>query len=133
MYQPSVAASVFPDQLAPITRIGGGEVRVDRALLAPAYVRDVTSDEVGTAYGAMSFGFIDADKTYVLTRKLRVVNRSGKAQSYRVKPNFRYQDDADTGAVSLIAVELACHRAAGRIGGHHREAHGQGRRSCVTT
>ena len=44
--QPSVSASVLPDQLAPITRIGGGEVRVDRALVAPAYVRDVTSDEV---------------------------------------------------------------------------------------
>ena len=36
-----------------------------------------------------------------LTRTLRVVNKSTKAQSYRVKPNFRYQDDADTGAVSL--------------------------------
>ena len=99
--QPSVAASVFPDQLAPITRIGGGEVRVDRALLAPAYVRDVTSDEVGTAFGAMSFGFIDASNVHTLTRTLRVVNKSTKAQSYRVKPNFRYQDDADTNAVSL--------------------------------
>ena len=33
--------SVFPDQLAPITRIGGGEVRVDRALLSPLVVSDV--------------------------------------------------------------------------------------------
>ena len=101
VYQPSVAASLFPDQLAPITRIGGGEVRVDRALVSPAYVRDVTGDEVGITYGAMSFGFIDADKVHTFTRKLRVVNKSGKAQSYKVKPNFRYQDDADTGAVSL--------------------------------
>ena len=99
--QPSVAGSVFPDQLAPITRIGGGEVRVDRALVSPAYVRDVTGDEVGITYGAMSFGFIDADKVHTLTRTLRVVNKSTKAQSYKVRPNFRYQDDADTGAVSL--------------------------------
>ena len=35
VYQPSVGGFVFPDQLAPITRIGGGEVRVDRALLSP--------------------------------------------------------------------------------------------------
>ena len=41
--QPSVGGSVFPDQLAPITRIGGGEVRVDRALLSPVLVRDVTA------------------------------------------------------------------------------------------
>ena len=51
-------ASVFPDQLAPITRIGGGEVRVDRALVSPVYVRDVTADEVGSTFGAMSFGFL---------------------------------------------------------------------------
>ena len=100
--QPSVAASVFPDQLAPITRIGGGEVRVDRALLAPAYVRDVTADPVGLTFGALSFGFIDASNVHTLTRTLRVVNKSDKAQSYKVTPNFRYQDDADTGAVSLV-------------------------------
>ncbi len=99
--QPSAIASVFPDQLAPITRIGGGEVRVDRALLSPSYVRDVTADEVGTAFGALSFGFLDADKVYTLNRTLRVVNKSKKSQSYRVSPNFRYQDDADTNAVSL--------------------------------
>ena len=33
VFQPSAGSSVFPDQLAPITRIGGGEVRVDRALV----------------------------------------------------------------------------------------------------
>ena len=99
--QPSVPASVFADQLAPITRIGGGEVRVDRALVSPSYVRDVTADEVGNTFGAMSFGFVDADLDKTLTRTLRVVNNSNKAQSYKVSPNFRYQDDADTNAVSL--------------------------------
>ena len=42
----SSAASVLPDQLAPITRIGGGEVRVDRALFSPVIVHDVTGDAV---------------------------------------------------------------------------------------
>src|SRR5688572_1726929 len=44
VYQPSVSGSVLPDQLAPITRIGGGEVRVDRALFSPVFVHDVTGD-----------------------------------------------------------------------------------------
>ena len=61
MRQPSAGGSVFPDQLAPITRIGGGEVRVDRALLAAAFVRDVTGEPSRAIRGAMSFGFLEAD------------------------------------------------------------------------
>jgi minor extracellular serine protease Vpr len=101
VYQPSVAGSVFPDQLAPITRIGGGEVRVDRALLSPTLVTDVTGDEAGNAHGALSFGFVDGDRDLSLTRKLRVQNFSSKAQTYRVVPSFRYLDDAQSGAVSM--------------------------------
>jgi minor extracellular serine protease Vpr len=101
VWQPSVAGSVFPDQVAPITRIGGGEVRVDRALLSPALVTDVTGDEAGNAHGALSFGFVDGDKDKTLTRKLRVQNVSATAQSYRITPNFRYLDDAQSGAVSM--------------------------------
>jgi minor extracellular serine protease Vpr len=111
--QPSMAASVFPDQMAPITRIGGGEVRVDRALLSPGYVRDVTPDEAGTAFGALSFGFLDAEKDVTLTRKLRVVNTSGKPQSYRVTPNFRFQDDADSKAVLLTVTPASVSVPAG--------------------
>ena len=44
VYQPPSAATVLPSQLAPITRIGGGEVRVDRALFSPVTVTDVTGD-----------------------------------------------------------------------------------------
>jgi hypothetical protein len=100
--QPSVLGSVFPDQAAPITRIGGGEVRVDRALLSPAFVTDVTGDAASAAHGALSFGFLEADQSkYVLTRKLRVTNTSGKTLTYRGLPNFRYQDDADLQATSF--------------------------------
>ena len=102
--QPSANGSVFPDQVAPITRIGGGEVRVDRALLSPAFVSDVTGDAVSAIRGAMSFGFLEADLgKYTFTRKLRVTNTSGKALSYRVTPTYRYQDDVDTGAVGITA------------------------------
>ncbi|MBC8025569.1 MAG: S8 family serine peptidase [Steroidobacteraceae bacterium] len=102
--QPSANGSVFPDQVAPITRIGGGEVRVDRALLSPAFVSDVTGDAVSAIRGAMSFGFVEADLgKYAFTRRLRVTNTSGKALSYRVTPTYRYQDDVDTGAVGITA------------------------------
>jgi minor extracellular serine protease Vpr len=102
--QPSANGSVFPDQVAPITRIGGGEVRVDRALLSPAFVSDVTGDAVSAIRGAMSFGFVEADLgKYTFTRKLQVTNTSGKALSYRVTPTYRYQDDVDIGAVGITA------------------------------
>jgi hypothetical protein len=102
VYQPSSAASVLPDQLAPITRIGGGEVRVDRALLSPVFVHDVTGDAVSKIYGAMSFGYLDASKTnHSFTRKLEVENRSFFPLVYQVKTSLRYQDDADTGAVKM--------------------------------
>jgi len=100
--QPSVLGSVFPDQAAPITRIGGGEVRVDRALLSPAFVTDVTGDVASAAHGALSFGFVEADVgKYTFTRKLRVTNTSSKTLSYHATTTFRYQDDVDTQAVSL--------------------------------
>ncbi len=100
--QPSVLGSVFPDQAAPITRIGGGEVRVDRALVSPAFVTDVTGDDASAAHGAVSFGFVEADLgKYRYTRKLRITNTSSKAVSYNASTTFRYQDDVDNGAVSL--------------------------------
>lgn len=101
VYQPSSGGSVFPDQLAPITRIGGGEVRVDRALLAPAVVSDATGDAVSFVYGAMSFGYLDAAKpTTTFERTLNVQNRSNKTQTYTVTPTLRYADDAN-GAVTM--------------------------------
>jgi subtilisin family serine protease len=102
VYQPSSSATVLPDQLAPITRIGGGEVRVDRALFSPVFVHDVTGDAVSKIYGAMSFGYLDASKTnHSFTRKLEVENRSFLPLVYKVTPSLRYQDDADTGAVKM--------------------------------
>ncbi len=104
VYQPPSASTVLPDQLAPITRIGGGEVRVDRALFSPVIVTDVTGDRASRAHGAMSFGYLDASKPLTtLTRKLEVENRSLFPQIYKVKPTLRYADDAATGAVSITA------------------------------
>ena len=102
VYQPSVAGSLVPDQLAPITRIGGGEVRVDRALLSPVIVSDVTGDKVSKVSGAMSFGYLDvAKKSTTLIRKLEVENRSFLPLVYSIKPSLRYQDDKSNGAVTM--------------------------------
>lgn len=85
--------------LAPITRIGGGEVRVYNALMAPAAAWD---DETRT--GALSFGFDDVSKNVVtLQRKVRVRNYSGKSVTYDIKPTFRFADDIVNGAVSVSA------------------------------
>jgi subtilisin family serine protease len=60
---------------AEITRIGGGEVRADQAVAAPAAAWDDA-----TLQGGLSFGFVDADKSVqTLHKKVRVRNYSDKA------------------------------------------------------
>ena len=85
--------------LAPITRIGGGEVRVDRALSAPivAWDKDVPT-------GALGFGFVDvADNTVTLTKTVQIRNLDNKSHTYTVTPGFRFANDAANGAVSVSA------------------------------
>ncbi len=83
--------------LAPITRIGGGEVRVDSAVAAPA----AAWDDDGTQ-GGLSFGFVDVDKeTINLFKTVRVRNYSDSDISYDVTPTFRYANDEASGAVEV--------------------------------
>jgi subtilisin family serine protease len=85
--------------LAPVSRIGGGEVRVLDAYQEPiaAWV-----DESGTP--TLTFGEFDASKdTANLARTVRVRNYSDEAVEYSVTPSFRFQNDADSGAVSVSA------------------------------
>lgn len=86
--------------LAPITRIGGGEVRVDRAIDARvvAWDKDVPT-------GALGFGFVDvADATVTLEKTLVLRNYDKlKNHTYSVTPTFRFQDDVTNGAVSVSA------------------------------
>jgi len=85
--------------LAPITRIGGGEVRVDKAVAAPAAAWDNDVPQ-----GALSFGFVDvADNTVTITKQVRVRNYSNKRISYTVTPGFRFSNDETNGAVSISA------------------------------
>jgi Subtilase family/PA domain len=85
--------------LAAITRIGGGEVRADRAVTAPA----AAWDEAYPA-GALSFGFVDVkDDTITLHKTVHVRNYSNKTIVYSITPTFRFADDEANGAVSLQA------------------------------
>jgi hypothetical protein len=87
--------------IAPITRIGGGQVRVDLALSAPAAAWDADVPQ-----GALSFGFVDvADDVVTLTKTVRVRNYSDEWRTYTITPTFRFTDDEANGAVSVDAPE----------------------------
>jgi subtilisin family serine protease len=63
-----VVNNVLTGALAPISRIGGGEVRVDWAVDAPAAAWDDARPQ-----GALSFGFVDvADDVVTINRTVRV-------------------------------------------------------------
>ncbi len=90
--------ALLPGQLAPITRVGAGELRVDRALAlgAVAWDRDTRS-------AALSFGALEASGSTTVERKLRIENLSSNDKAFDVVPSFRYANDAASGAVRVIA------------------------------
>jgi subtilisin family serine protease len=94
-----VISNPLVGDLAPITRIGGGEVRVDRALRAPVAAWDAHRPQ-----GALSFGFVEvADDVITLKRQVVVRNYSNRRIGYSVTPTFRFADDVANGAVSVSA------------------------------
>lgn len=90
--------AVAPGVLAPISRIGAGELRVDRALGATATAWEATSQSA-----ALSFGAVEASKQLVIKRTLTVENYAGTPKTYAVATSFRYADDEAAGAVKLNA------------------------------
>ncbi|MCS6841327.1 MAG: DUF4397 domain-containing protein [Roseiflexus sp.] len=89
---------VGPEGLAPITRIGGGEVRVDRAVAAQASAWESVSRG-----GALSFGMVDLTRETTLHRTIVVHNYGDTPLTYSIRPTFRFADDAATGAVMPVA------------------------------
>lgn len=84
---------------APVSRIGGGEVRV-----LDAYQEPIAAWDDATMTGSLSFGQVDVAKDVVtLHRKVRVRNYTNKAVTYSVTPTFRYADDEASGAVTVSA------------------------------
>lgn len=90
--------ALLPGGLAPITRIGAGEMRVERALALTtlAYSRESKS-------ASLSFGTVDASGPVVIERKLRIENLSKTSRTYSITPSFRYADDQASGAVRVVA------------------------------
>ena len=111
---------VFGGDLAPITRIGSGEVRVQAAIAAPAAAWDAE-----TGNGSLSFGFHDvtghningqepagADNLYVMTRTVTLRNYAERELRYEIQNEFRFANDKQNGAVRLVvpdAVIVAAH------------------------
>lgn len=87
---------VFGGALAPITLIGGGELRIDRAIGS-----QVSAWESVSRGGALSFGFVDASKDTTLTRRVVVRNYGSKSITLNITPEFRYANDTANGAVSV--------------------------------
>ncbi len=87
-----------PGALAPITRIGGGEVRINAAVAS----RTAAWDREDLA-GSLSFGYQPVSGNTVLNRQVVVRNYGNASRSYSITPAFRYADDAASGAVSISA------------------------------
>ena len=89
---------VCPGVGAPITRIGGGEVRVKRALDSTTAAWD--ADDLT---GSLSFGYQALTGSAAFHKTVVVRNYSNAARTYSITPSFRYPDDAASGAVSVSA------------------------------
>ena len=84
-------------KLAPITRIGGGEVRVDRAL--DSEIVAYSADFTGT--GALSFKHVDVYKKKVYNQRFVIDNLSSREKTINLTPIFRDAEKEATGAVSV--------------------------------
>ncbi len=86
-----------PGVLAEITRIGGGELRVNRARLANAAAWDAQDPpSVG-----LSFGHYRSIGINTYQRKVLVRNYDSTERSFSIGNAFRYASDAASGAVTL--------------------------------
>src|SRR5213594_3476098 len=90
--------AALPGVLAPITRIGGGEVRVDRALMSTTAALDSVD-----MTGSLSFGYQAMASSAQFVKTVTVHNYGSTARTYSITPSFRYSDDAASGAVKISA------------------------------
>lgn len=92
-------AALLGGGLAPISRIGGGEVRVDRAVLATAAAWDAK-----TMQPAISLGFNDWSRTNILRRPgVTVRNYSNVGKTYKIDVSYRFADDQARNALTISA------------------------------
>ena len=88
--------ALAPGELAPITRIGGGELRVDRAI-----AMDTIATNRKTKSAALSFGALEVSERMVVEQTLHVRNLSHHEKLFNVTPSFRFANDQASGAVRV--------------------------------
>jgi subtilisin family serine protease len=91
-----------PGELAEITRIGGGEVRVDAAHASSTAAWSAEDNSAG-----ISFGYHSLSGLTVLRKTVTIHNYSDQLRLYQVEADFRHADDAASGAVRLIVPPVA--------------------------
>jgi len=87
-----------PGYLAPIARIGGGEVRAKAASAGSVSVYDNDSEMPN-----LSFGYHSPAQVITLTKTVRIQNYLNERRIFNIEPNFRYADDEASGAVKINA------------------------------
>jgi minor extracellular serine protease Vpr len=86
-----------PGVLAPIARIGAGELRVDRAAQT-----DLIAYNPAQKSAALSFGFKAVSSFGTFTENLRLRNFSDSPKQVRISSQFRYENDRASGAVRVL-------------------------------
>ncbi|RLV59055.1 GlyGly-CTERM sorting domain-containing protein [Parashewanella curva] len=82
--------------LAPISYIGAGLVDVEKASKLPVVAWDES-----TKQAALAFGLVKASSEVTLTKTITVKNFSDEDLTYDLKVTPRYQDDIDSGALTI--------------------------------
>lgn len=85
--------------LAAISRIGGGEVRVDAALASPVAAWDKETNS-----GGLSFGQVDVDGSMVIEKRVKIRNYSFERVKYMAEAMFRFENDAATEAIEIDVI-----------------------------
>ena len=95
-------------QLAPITRIGAGELRVNKAIALTSLAWNRAQKSA-----SLSFGALEVDRSITTyDQRLRVENHSDSSKTFTVTPSFRYAADEASGAVKMVIdteVEVPAH------------------------
>jgi len=91
--------ATLPGVLAPVTRIGAGEVRVDKSAAITTGLWDASNPYTV----ALSFGAPRTTGVTKMSKKVAVRNYSSSSRTYTISRSFRYANDAASGAVTLSA------------------------------
>lgn len=83
-------------QLAPISYIGAGIADADKAASLP-----VAAWATDTTQAAIAFGYVAASSTEEMVKEITVKNFSTEDQTYTLSLAPRYQNDVDSGALSM--------------------------------